>query len=159
MVPVTQEDAWEFAADVRNAPRWVFGVGEVAGDLRHPLLPGDRLRVRLVVGGRIADSAWVVGECRRPSYLISSGRALGATATLRIECRELGPRTAEVHYSLKYELPGGALGALASRMGVQGVLELQVKQSLRTLRRLLSSGSHRAETGPAALEPSDSGSR
>jgi hypothetical protein len=158
-VPVSQEEAWDFAADVRNAPRWVFGVREVSGAVRHPLLPGDRLRIRLVAGGRIADTEWQVERCERPTILTSSGRALGATATLRIECLALSPTASEVRYGLAYQLPGGALGAVAARFGVQGMLEVQAKQSLRALRRLLAARARQRSWRPAALGPGDLPSR
>jgi hypothetical protein len=157
-VPVTQEEAWDFAADVRNAPRWVFGVREVSGSVRHPLVAGDRLRIRLFAGGRMADSEWQVERCDRPNTLVSSGRALGATATLKIECLPLGPTSSEVRYSLTYQLPGGAVGAMAARFGVQGILEVQAKQSVRALRRLLASARGRSWR-PAALGPGDLPSR
>ncbi len=140
LLPIPREEVWDFAADVRNAPRWVVGVREVAGDLRHPLQPGDRLRVRLLAGGRVADSEWEIGECARPERLRSRGRALGATAVLTIECREAGAGQTEVGYRLSYQLPGGPLGQLASRLGVQQVLELQARQSVAGLRRLLLGG-------------------
>ncbi|HUY25116.1 MAG TPA: SRPBCC family protein, partial [Candidatus Saccharimonadales bacterium] len=114
-VPVSQEEAWDFAADARNAARWVFGIRDVSGALRHPLLPGDRLRVRLVAGGRMAVSDWQVERCERPTILTSSGQAWGATARLQIECLPLSPTSSEVRYSLAYQLPGGALGAMAAR--------------------------------------------
>lgn len=155
-VPVSQEEAWDFAADVRNAPRWVFGVREVAGDLRHPLLPGDRIKIRLVAGGRIADSEWAVGRCERPDVLSSTGRALGATATLQIECSSLGPNSTEVRYHLAYQLPGGPLGVLAARLGVQGILDAQAKRSLRSLHRLLTTGARAQPGQPGKLEPGDS---
>ncbi|MGC2192461.1 MAG: SRPBCC family protein [Candidatus Dormiibacterota bacterium] len=157
-VPVSQEEAWDFAADVRNAPRWVFGVREVAGDLRHPLLPGDHLRVRLLAGGRVADSEWTVGSCERPQLLTSRGHALGARATLTIECAALGPNSAEVRYQLAYQLPGGLLGAMAARFGVQGILDAQAKHSLSTLHRLLAAGTE-AQRPPAKVAPGDSRSR
>lgn len=149
-VPASQEDAWDFAADVRNAPRWVFGLREVSGDFHDPLLPGDQLRIRLAAGGRMANSEWTVVSCDRPLHLSSTGRALGATATLQIECLGLGPNSAEVRYSLSYRLPGGVLGALAARLGVQGILEVQGKQSLRALRRLLRARARQRAGQPAA---------
>lgn len=136
-VRARQEAVFDFAADVRNAPRWVFGVREVAGNLRHPLQPGDRIRVRLLAGGRIADSQWQIGECERPERLVSRGRALGASAQLTIACRELAPELTEVSYRLQYQLPAGPVGRLASKFGVQGILEVQARQSVGTLRRLL----------------------
>ncbi|MGH7643817.1 MAG: SRPBCC family protein [Candidatus Dormibacteria bacterium] len=153
-MPVSQEEAWDFAADVRNAPRWVFGVREVSGDLRHPLLPGDHLRVRLLAGGRVADSEWEIGSSERPNYLSSRGHALGATATLTIECAALGPKSARVHYRLDYRLPGGPLGALASRLGVQNILDAQAKHSLHTLRHLLAvrATERRRAAGPEPIE-------
>ncbi|HVB53044.1 MAG TPA: SRPBCC family protein [Candidatus Acidoferrales bacterium] len=157
-VPVSQEEAWDFAADVRNAPRWVFGVREVAGDVRHPLLAGDHLKIRLFAGGRVADSEWEVGRCERPEFLSSSGHALGATATLQIECSALGPNSAQVRYHLTYRLPGGPLGALAARFGVQGILDVQAKHSLHTLRHLLATHAKARRTG-GRPEPGDSGSR
>ncbi len=155
-VPVSQEEAWDFAADVRNAPRWVFGVRDVSGDLRHPLHPGDHLRVRLLAGGRVADSEWTIGACERPRLLSSEGRALGATAALRIECSALGASSSEVAYQLAYQLPGGPLGALAARFGIQGILDVQAKHSLHTLRHLLITRS-RAARASAKLKTGEPG--
>jgi hypothetical protein len=152
-VPVSQEVAWDFAGDARNSPKWVFGVREVSGDLRHPLHPGDRLRARLVAGGRMLDSEWEVVSCERPSFLSSKGRAMGATAVLRIEFVALGPKSTEVRYNLSYQLPGGVIGALAPRFGLQSLLEAQAKASVRSLRRLLfrasreSGGLHSPDLG------------
>ncbi|MGA7172676.1 MAG: SRPBCC family protein [Candidatus Dormiibacterota bacterium] len=156
-VPVSQEAAWDFAADVRNAPRWVFGVREVTGDLRHPLLPGDHLKVRLLAGGRAADSEWTVGRCDRPTFLSSRGHALGASGTLQIECSALGPNSAEISYRISYQLPGGPLGALAGRLGIQGILDAQAKHSLSTLRRMLTGPQE--QHSPVRLEPDESRSR
>jgi hypothetical protein len=157
-VPVSQEEAWDFAADVRNAPRWVFGVRKVTGDVRHPLLPGDHLPVRVGGGGGVADSEWTIGKCERPNFLSSHGHALGGKATLQIECSALGPNSAEVRYHLDYRLPGGPLGALAGRFGVQGIIEAQAKRSLRTLHHLLVPGTA-AERPAVRLERGKSRSR
>ncbi len=161
MVPVPQEVAWDFVADARNARRWVFGVRDVEGSLRHPLRRGDRLRLRLLGGGRMADSEWVVEACERPWRVSSRGRALGAVAELTIECVPHGADETEVVQRLSYRLPGGPLGSLAARLGVQGVLEVQAHQSMRALHRLLSHRSatavrHRQREQPRALEARNS---
>ncbi|MGH7610027.1 MAG: SRPBCC family protein [Candidatus Dormibacteria bacterium] len=153
VVPVGLEQAWDFVADVRNAPRWVFGIRGISGDLRHPLHPGDRLHVRLFAGGRMAESDWVVGECQRPHYLSSAGRGLGAEAQLRIECRELASDSTEITQSLVYRLPAGPLGQLADRLGVRGILEMQARQSLRSLSRLLGSAPGSQRRAAPALDP------
>ncbi|MGH7692834.1 MAG: SRPBCC family protein [Candidatus Dormibacteria bacterium] len=157
-VPASVERAWDFAADVRNAPLWVSGVRQVSGDLGQPLRPGDRLQVRLVAGGKVADSVWEIDASERPDFLSSHGRALGAHAFLHIACQPRGPRLTEVLYQITYQLPGGPLGALAARLGVQGVLELQARRSLRTLRRLLR---NQAQPRPqeAHLEPGEARTR
>jgi hypothetical protein len=129
----------------------------MAGQLRHPLQAGDRLRIRLVAGGRMTDSEWVVGQCERPTRLVSHGQALGASATLRIECHRLGPNSTEVDYRLSFQLPGGPLGQLAARFGIQGVLDIQAKQSLRSLRRLLAVPAGRRDWQQAAPRRGDSG--
>lgn len=157
-VPVSQEAAWDFAADARNSPRWVFGVRDVSGDLRHPLLPGDHLKARLVAGGRMLDSDWEVLSCERPSSLRSRGRAMGATAVLGIEFVALGPRSTEVRYNLSYQLPGGVIGALVPKFGLQGLLEAQAKASVRSLRRLLFRA-NRPSPGATRFQAGDSQSQ
>ncbi|MGC1185208.1 MAG: SRPBCC family protein [Candidatus Dormiibacterota bacterium] len=157
-VPVSQDQAWDFAADARNSPRWVFGVREVWGDLRHPLLPGDHLKARLVAGGRMLESDWEVVSCERPSFLSSKGRAMGATAVLRIEFVALGPKSTEVRYHLSYQLPGGVIGALAPKFGLQSLLEAQAKASVRSLRRLLFRA-NRPTPGATRFEVGDSQSQ
>ena len=136
-VPVSPERAWDYVADIRNAPDWMFGVRAVVGPPQPPLRTGDRLRIQLVAGSRLADSEWVVGSCERPHLVTSTGRAMGARAELRIECRSLGENSTEVVQIVRYELPGGPLGLLASRFGVRGILEMQAQRSLQTLARRL----------------------
>jgi len=138
LIPVSAERAWDFIADVRHAPRWMFGVKQITGSLSPPLRQGDRLQIRLVAGGKFANSEWVIGECERPRLVSSTGHAMGASAVLRIECREVGPGTTEVTQSLTYQLPGGALGLLASRFGVSGIMEMQAQRSLQALRAILA---------------------
>jgi uncharacterized membrane protein len=140
-LPVPQEQVFDYVADIRNAHDWMFGVRDVVGPKTPPLQPGDRLRVRLVAGARLADSEWLVGSCERPSLVTSTGSAMGARAELRIECRALGENSTEVVQSLRYELPGGPLGLLASRFGVRGILEMQAHRSLQALAAKLVSGS------------------
>ncbi|MHB1501288.1 MAG: SRPBCC family protein [Candidatus Dormibacteria bacterium] len=138
VIPVSAETAWDFIADVRNAPLWMFGVKEVTGSVTPPLQPGDRLHIRLVAGGKFADSEWVIGVCERPSLVSSRGHAMGATAELRIECTPVGDRATEVSQQMAYQLPGGALGYLAGRFGVSGILEMQAHHSLQSLLHLLT---------------------
>lgn len=143
MIPVSPETAWDFIADVRNAPSWMFGVKEISGSVTPPLREGDRLHIRLVAGGKFADSQWVIGDCERPSLLSSHGHAMGATAELRIECAAVGEGATEVTQELTYHLPGGTLGYLAGRFGVSGILEMQARRSLQALFNLLVPSSDR----------------
>jgi uncharacterized membrane protein len=138
VIPVPPETAWDFIADVRHAPSWMFGVKEISGSLSPPLRRGDRLHIRLVAGGKFADSQWVIGDCERPSLVSSRGHAMGASAELRIECRPVGQGSTEVTQQLTYHLPGGALGYLAGRFGVSGILEMQAHRSLQALFNLLA---------------------
>lgn len=145
VLPVSQEQVWDFIADLGNSNRWMFGVRDVAGSFRHPLQEGDHLRIRLVAGGRLADSEWVIGACERPSLVTSSGHAMGASAQLRIECRALGPQSTEVVQSLRYELPGGFLGVIAARFGIRTILEAQARRSLQALAALLTTTAQSTE--------------
>ncbi|MHB8394671.1 MAG: SRPBCC family protein [Candidatus Dormibacteria bacterium] len=159
LIPVTPEEAWDFIADVRNAPHWMFGVKEVAGSLSPPLRPGDRLNIRLVAGGKLADSEWVIGACERPSLVSSRGHAMGASAQLRILCRPVGPSSTEVTQELSYQLPGGALGYLAARFGVSGILEVQAHRSLQALAQQLDRSGDRASRALPAEEIGGGGAR
>jgi uncharacterized membrane protein len=140
-IPISQEQAWDYIADMGTARDWMFGVRDVTGPQNPPLKPGDRFRVRLVAGARLANSEWVMGRCERPSLVTSTGSAMGARAELRLECHSLGPNSTEVVQKLRYELPGGPLGLLASRLGVRGILEMQVHRSLQALVEKLGAGS------------------
>ncbi len=150
VLPFPQDQVWDFIADVRNSNRWMFGVREVAGSFRHPLQEGDRLRIRLVAGGKLADSEWVIGACERPHLVTSRGHAMGASAELRIECTALGPQSTEVVQSLRYQLPGGFLGVIAARFGVRTILETQARRSLQALAAQLRA---RARSGGLTPQP------
>jgi len=151
VVPAPQLAVWDYIVDLRNAPRWMWGVREVLGPARHPLRPGDHIRLRLIAGGRAADSEWTIGDWAPPHRLESEGSALGARAWLWIECRAVGPQRTEVEHRLRYELPGGPLGRLAAHFGIHGVLELQARNSLRALARELL-GASRAVPADAMAE-------
>ena len=142
---------FDFIADIDNAPRWMFGVREVRGAIHRPVREGDRLRIRLVAGGRLADSEWVIGRCEPPRLLTSSGRALGATGRLEVTCEPAGGQETQVTQRLIYQLPGGPLGLMAARFGVSGILDLQAQHSLQTLAGILEAGargSAREAKGP-----------
>jgi uncharacterized membrane protein len=153
-IPISQEQAWDYIADMRNTRDWMFGVREVAGPQNPPVKPGDRFRVRLVAGARLAESEWVMGSCERPSLVTSTGRAMGARAELRIECHALGENTTEVVQKLRYELPGGPLGLLAGRLGVRGILEMQAHRSLQALVTKLASGTRSGTRAQVIVEAS-----
>ncbi len=159
VIPVSPEAAWDFIADVRHAPEWMFGVKEITGSSAPPLRRGDRLHIRLVAGGKFADSEWVIGECERPFLVSSRGHAMGATAELRIECQPVGAGRTEVTQRLQYRLPGGALGYLAGRFGVSGILEMQAHRSLQALFNLLAPSSRSPElrTTDMDAEPGKAG--
>jgi uncharacterized membrane protein len=83
---------------------------------------------------------------------------MGASATLRIEFVARGPESTEVLYHLNYQLPGGLIGALASKFGLQSLLDAQAKASVRSLRRVLLKV-HRAAEATSRLETEESRSR
>ncbi|HUY98080.1 MAG TPA: SRPBCC family protein [Verrucomicrobiae bacterium] len=138
VVPVAQSVVFDFVGDSRNAPRWVFGVHRVEPGAPHPLRPGDHVTFQLGAAGQRLESRWRIDEWTPPTHVTSSGHALGARAQLRIECRALGPEATEVVEVLRYQLPGGVLGMVADRLGIHGILEMQARNSMRALRRLLT---------------------
>lgn len=155
LIPAEAHQVFDFIADVANAPRWMFGVREVSGPERRPLREGDVLHIRLVAGGKLADSEWLIGACDRPTLLSSSGRAMGATAKLRIECADAGPEETLVTQSLEYHLPGGALGLLAARFGINGIMDLQASRSLQMLALHFGATTESPGTEAASLRPSE----
>ncbi len=138
VVPVARAEVFDFVGDSRNAPRWVFGVRDADRGAAHPLRPGDHVTFQLGAAGRTVESRWRIEEWAPPTHVVSTGRALGARARLRIECRALGPELTEVEEVLGYELPGGPLGMVADRLGIHGILEMQARNSMRALHRLLT---------------------
>lgn len=155
LIPADPHRVFDFISNVQNAPRWMFGVREVSGPERHPLRQGDVLHIRLVAGGRLADSEWLIGACDSPRLLSSSGKAMGATARLRIECEAAGPGTTLVTQSLEYHLPGGALGLLAARFGINGIMDLQASRSLQMLALHFGAAPDAAGTEAASLRSSE----
>lgn len=148
LVRAGAEAVFDFIAEIENAPRWMFGVRRVEGAPHRPLQEGDEVGISLVAGGKLAESRWVIGRCERPSLLTSSGQAMGASAELQITCTPAAGGTL-VTQSLGYRLPGGPLGLVASRFGIDGILELQAHRSLQTLASLLEP----VEDGTLVREP------
>lgn len=140
MIPVSQSAVFDFVGDSRNAPRWVWGISDVDAAAPHPLRPGDEVTFQLGAKGRILESRWRIEEWVPPVRVTSTGHALGAQARLRIECRALGPGQTQVEEVLQYRLPGGPLGLVADRLGIHGILEMQARNSMRRLHRVLTTG-------------------
>ncbi len=130
------EEAYEFWRDLANLPRFMAHLEavEVLGDRR------SRWRARAPAGGTVEWEAEIVEE--RPGELLAWRSLEGArvpNAGRVLFHPAPGGRGAEVHVDLRYDPPGGRIGAgLAKLLGEEPAL--QVAGDLRRFKQVLETG-------------------
>lgn len=131
------EEVWKVIMDPRRLEDWVSIHRELKEAPPGRLRKGSELAQSLKVAGQTFDVRWKVTEAERPRRVTWDGRGpLGTRARVVYElaAEEDGTR---FDYLNEYELPGGALGAVAGR-AVAGKAGRESERSLALLADLLA---------------------
>jgi uncharacterized protein YndB with AHSA1/START domain len=133
------EEVFDLLVDPCRLDEWVTASRGVADVPEGKLRAGSSFRQRLRLGGARFDVRWSVTQLDRPRLAVWEGRGpAGTHAAVRYELapNESGTR---FRYHNTYDLPGGAIGAMAGRV-TSGPARHAMRTSLRRLKRLLEAG-------------------
>jgi uncharacterized protein YndB with AHSA1/START domain len=132
------ERVWETVMDPDRLGEWVTIHRFVKHVSDHPLEDGSTLQQGLHVRGVSFHVNWTLTEVRAPRRAEWEGRGPAhSRATIRYALSGDGDGPTKFEYTNEFNLPGGRLGALASRVIVGAASEREANNSLNRLKALL----------------------
>jgi hypothetical protein len=101
-----------------------------------PISKGDTFRQSLRVVGRQLDTDWTVIELDRPRHVAYEATGPAGARLRMAQSVEAGSDGCRVSFEVDYELPGGAVGGLASPL-MERRNEREVEHSLQNLKEMV----------------------
>ena len=142
------ELVWSILADVSRLPKFSRSTTDVDvdGALR---ARGQSFEQTVRLGGRSWTSQWEVDRIDPGQLLQISGTLpLGAPYTMTERLAPIGSDRSRLEVSAEYDLPMGALGRLAGRLGVERRARAELRDVVRGVARLAEAEAE-AEAGTA----------
>lgn len=137
-IAAAPERVWDVLMDPRRLDEWVTIHRRLEGYSEVPLERGSTIDQTLALAGAPFKVHWEVVEldaCRRAVW---EGRGPARShASIRYELRPDGDHGTRFDYVNEFKAPGGPVGAVASRVLVNGISEREANRSLARLKALL----------------------
>jgi uncharacterized membrane protein len=134
-VDAPQEEVFTLLIDLDRLPDWSTITVATHEAPAQPISKGDTVRQSLRVVGRQLDTDWSVTELGRPRHVGYEAKG-PAEARLRMaQSVEPAGDGCRVSFEVDYELPGGAVGGLASSL-LERRNEREVEHSLQNLKEV-----------------------
>ncbi len=133
---------WSILVDVSRLPEISRSTTEVVteGPLQSP---GQTFEQTVRLGGRSWTSHWQVDEIvPERSLTISGSLPLGTPYTMTERLTAAGEHRTRLEICAEYELPMGALGRLAGRLGVERRARSELRDVIRGVAQLAQSAAH-----------------
>ena len=132
---VPPEEVWAVLTDLTRLDEWVAEHRGFPDGAPSSLSEGTTYSQTLEAAGQEVDMEWAVVEYDEPRVLAFDGSGpAGSSATLRYELTPEGEGT-RMAYATSFDLPGGALGALAAKAAAPD--ESDAAATLSRLKRLV----------------------
>jgi uncharacterized protein YndB with AHSA1/START domain len=130
------EEVWDVVMDPARLRDWVTIHRSVRAP-DGPLRAGDSFEQTMALAGRGFTVRWTVTGLERPRRAIWEGEGpLRSSARVGYELEPEADGNTRFHYQNSFELPGGLLGRLASRLAGKASFEREARRSLENLDRL-----------------------
>lgn len=127
------EKVWSYIVQGTTTPAYMPMVTDFEFTRPVEYKPGDRFRMTIKVLGVSLEFESEVQEEFPPEKLVfTSISGMQNTTTYLLEPTEIGCR---VTFISDYEVPGGLLGKIADRIGVQRAMERGVSEALENLKQ------------------------
>jgi uncharacterized membrane protein len=131
------ELVFDVVADPDMAAKHVPNIVAIRDRSPGPLGAGSTWRQRMRVAGQETEVSVRVVEFQRPQRCTIAMQGLAgmrAHITLEVQPQEGGARVVQ---TFDYQPPGGALGALAAGLFVDRMIERDIEENLRILKRVV----------------------
>ncbi len=133
------EAVWAVLEDVNRLPDLSPGTVDVDGPRRLTEV-GQTFEQTVELGGKRFTSTWTVDQITPGERLVISGRLLpGTSYEMTEEIKALGDGRTEVCLTMRYKLPFGPLGRLASKLGAERRATDEAGQVLEAVARAAES--------------------
>lgn len=133
---------WELLEDVRRLPEFSPSTESVVGAPPRLTAVGQTYTQVGTLLGKRMESQWRVTALEPGRRLSSEGSpGLGVHYTITQIIESLDERRTRLRVELDYRLPGGPLGRVAGKAGVEALAARNVEAVLAGLKRVLESGS------------------
>ena len=135
-VNASPEDVFTLLTDLDRLPDWSTITVATHGAPNQPISKGDTFRQTLRVIGRELDTEWTVTELDRPRHVAYEATGPAGTRLRMAQTVEASGDGSRVSFELDYDLPGGAVGGLASPV-IERRSEREVEHSLHNLKDIV----------------------
>lgn len=142
-IDATPQQVWDVIMDPERYGDWVTIHRKLCRvDEGEPCRKGFKMDQRLVLRGAPFTVHWTLTEVEEPKVGTFEGKGpAGSYARVSNRLRALDGGGTCFGYENEFKAPGGAMGALASRVLVGGMPEREANKSLKQLKRLLEKDS------------------
>jgi uncharacterized membrane protein len=135
-VDAPQEDVFTLLTDLDQLPDWSTITVATHDAPAQPISKGDTFRQSLRVVGRQLDTDWTVTELDRPRHVAYEAKGPAGARLRMAQTVESADNGCRVSFEVDYELPGGAVGGLASPL-IERRNEREVEHSLQNLKEIV----------------------
>lgn len=135
------EEVWALVMDPHRLGEWVTTHEGLEGDVPDELAKGSEFTQRLKVNGPAFSVTWQVVEAEQPKHVRWEGSGPGGSKA-HVEYALAPDDEGGTHfaYANTFELPGGAVGRLASRAVGERVAKREAEKTLDNLKSLFAHG-------------------
>ena len=134
------ERVFDLAVDARRWPEWQTTALEVR-DVQGPLdQVGKRYRIVGRIAGRAVEGQGEVSRFERPRIFEVKGTAAGGGRLISRSTFDAEGAGTRATIEIDYELPGGLLGQMASRLFAERQIERELIHSAENLKALIEEG-------------------
>ena len=132
-IDVAPEDVFRVLTDLDRLPDWSTITVSTHGAPGQPISHGDTFHQTLRLFGRELETDWTVTELERPRHVAYEANGPAGARLRMAQSVEAAGGGAQVTFEIDYELPGGAVGGLASPI-IERRSEREVEHSLQNLK-------------------------
>lgn len=136
-VNASPEDVFSLLADLDRLPDWSTITVATHDAPDQPLAKGNTFRQTLRIMGRQLETDWTITELDRPRHVAYEANGPAGSRLRMAQTVQPSGDGARVSFEIDYDLPGGAVGGLASPV-IERRSEREVEHDMHNLKDIAS---------------------